>query len=198
MKAIIRWGGLLGAIGGLIWAVLFLLEATNPRFDLRGQLLNGSTVAIALVFGVALQAAGFYSLSAASADFSGPRFSAVACAAGALVQSLALLAVSTTSFGAAWIFGILGELVITLALGAFAVSSLSSRLPSAIKVIPFPMVPFYFIGWAIEPKTGSAASLDLVNLSAAMYGLLWIPFGYLLGRYLRDRLGNHLTGESTA
>ncbi len=189
MKAIDRRGGLLGAIGGLIWAVLFLMEATNPRFDLRDQLLGGSTVGLALVFGVALQAVGFYSLSIASADFSVPRFSAVACAAGALVQSLALMAASTTGFGAAWIFGILGELVITLALGVFAVSTLSTRLPRLFSVIPFLMIPFYFVGWAVDPQSGSGASIDVVNLSAAIYGLLWVPFGYAVWGHLRDRAG---------
>lgn len=33
MKAISRWGGLLGAFGGLIWAALFLMDAT-PGFEL--------------------------------------------------------------------------------------------------------------------------------------------------------------------
>jgi hypothetical protein len=81
--------------------------------------------------------------------------------------------------------------VITVALGAFAVSSLSSKLPAAIKAIPFPMVPFYFVGWAIDPASGSVAGFDLVNLSAGVYGLLWIPLGYSVWSYLRNRLGAH-------
>ena len=31
MKLIARWGGLLGILGGLVWAILFYLEATDPR-----------------------------------------------------------------------------------------------------------------------------------------------------------------------
>ncbi|MEX2029574.1 MAG: hypothetical protein WD906_01170 [Anaerolineales bacterium] len=180
MKAIVRWGGLLGAFGGLIWALMFLMEATNPDFDLRNQLLNQPVIAITLVLGIALQAVGFYSLSETSIEFSTPRISATVCAVGALVQSLALLAASTMGLGVAWIFGILGELVITLALGAFAASSLSAALPRTVKLMPFLMLPLYFIGWAIDPETGSVAGLDLVNLSAALYGLLWFPFGYAI------------------
>ena|GEM_PF-6998386 len=115
MKAIVHWGGLLGAFGGLIWAFMFLVEVTNPDFDLRNHLLNQPVIAITLVLGIALQAVGFYSLSEASMEFSTPRISAAVCAGGALVQSLALLAASTMGLGVAWIFGILGELVIDVA-----------------------------------------------------------------------------------
>lgn len=198
MKAIVRWGGLLGAFGGLIWAVMFLMEATNPDFDLRNQLLNQPLIAITLVLGIALQAAGFYSLSEASMEFSAPRISAAVCAAGALVQALALLAASTLGLGGAWIFGILGELVITLALGAFAVSSLLADMPRTVKLMPFLMIPFYFVGWAVDPETGSVARLDLVNLSAAFYGLLWNPFGYAIWKCVRDRFSGDQTDSSAA
>lgn len=195
MKAIVRWGGLLGAFGGLIWAFMFLMEATNPDFDLRNQLLNHPVFSIVLVLGVALQAVGFYCLSQASMEFTIPRISAAVCAVGALVQSLALLAASTMGFGMAWIFGILGELVITLALGTFAIYSLPAALPRTVKLMPFLMIPTYFIGWAIDPETGSVAGFDLVNLSAAFYGLLWLPFGYAIWNAQRYMLEAQNVGE---
>ncbi len=195
MKAIVRWGGLLGAVGGLSWAVMFFAEATNPGFDLQNQVRNQPVIAITLVLGIALQAVGFYSLSEASMEFSTPRISATVCAVGALVQSLALLAASTMGLGIAWIFGILGELVITLALGAFAVSSLPIVLPHTVKFLPFLMIPFYFVGWAVDPETGAVAGLDLVNLSAAFYGLLWLPFGYAIWNARRHVLEAQNVGD---
>jgi hypothetical protein len=198
MRHIASWGGILGAFGGLIWAVLFLVEGTNPQFNLSYRLQNQPAVGLALVFGVALQAAGFYSLSAASTDSSGPRISAMVCAVGASVQSVALLAVSIFGLGAAWIFGILGELVITIALAGFAVTSLASKLPRLLTIIPFLMVPFYFIGWASDPGGLSGASIDLVNLSAAVYGLLWVPFGFAVWSYLRGLPAGYRNGVTAA
>jgi len=185
MKALSRWGGLLGTCGGLIWAVLFLMEAA-PRFDLRNQILHQPALGLALVLGVALQAAGFYSLSNAAEDVPMPRISAAVCALGAVGQSIAL-AVSIYLWGAAWLLGILGEMVITIALGAFAISSLATKLPRTVKLIPFLMVPFYFVGWSADPESISVGRLDVVNLSAAFYGLLWMPFGYAVSNYLRER-----------
>jgi len=186
MRAISRWGGLSGACGGLIWAVLFLMEATSPGFNMRNQLLHRPTLGLTMVLGVAFQATGLYSLSDASKDVSIPRISATVCALGALGQSIAL-AVSIYLWGAAWLLGILGEMVITIALGVFAISSLATKLPLTVKLISFLMVPFYFIGWSIDPESISVARLDLVNLSAAFYGLLWIPLGYALWDTLRNR-----------
>lgn len=188
MKLIARWGGLLGILGGLIWAVLFYLEATDPGFDLRNKLLNQPVIGLALAFGVALQAAGFYSLSVTSRESSVLRISATVCASGALLQSLALLAVSGFGLGAAWLFGILGELVITIALGIFAISSLPTKTPLAIKVTALIMVPFYFVGWAIDPGAASAIGPSAVNLSAAIYGLLWIPLGFAIWHSMRAAL----------
>lgn len=193
MKAISRWGGLLGAFGGLSWAVLFLMEAMSPEFDLRNQLLHQPALGFALVLGVALQATGFYALSDISKDFFVPRISAAVCALGALAQSIAL-ALSIYLWGAAWLLGILGEMIITVALGAFAISSLSTKLPLTLKFIPFLMVPFYFGGWAVNPESISVTRLDLVNLSAAFYGLLWLPFGYAVWGCLYDRLGSDGAG----
>lgn len=84
MKAISRWGGLLGAFGGLMWAALFLMDAT-PGFELwpRPQ----PALVLALLVAVAFQATGFYGLSETSKDFSIPRFSAAVCALAALGQS---------------------------------------------------------------------------------------------------------------
>lgn len=194
MNAISRWGGLLGAFGGLIWAALFLMDAT-PGFELR--LRRQPALGLVLVLGIALQATGFYSLSDTSKNFSIPRFSAAVCALGAAGQSIAL-AVSIYLWEAAWLLGILGEMVITIALGAFAISSLSTKLPLTLKLIPFLMVPFYFVGWSADPESLSVARLDLVNLSAACYGLLWIPFGYAVWDCLRDRLGSDRSGVSVA
>jgi hypothetical protein len=115
----------------------------------------------------------------------------VVCAVAVLVQSLALLAASTFGFGAAWIFGILGELVITLALGAFAISSLFAQLPFAFGFISSLMVPFFFVGWAVDPQSGSVTGMDVANLSAAIYGVLWMPFGYVIWGYLRNRVGSN-------
>ena len=184
MKTISRWGGMSGALGGLIWAVAFYVEATNPGFDLLDLVLNKSAFALTMVLGVALQAAGFYSLSDNSKGFSIPRISAAVCALGALGQSLAM-AVSVFVWGGAWILGILGELVITIALGTFAVSSIAAKLPLMVKLLPFLMVPVYFIGWSVDPESWLTAGLDLVNLSAAAYGLLWIPFGYTVWDHSR-------------
>jgi hypothetical protein len=198
-KGILRWGGLLGAFGGLIWAILFYMEATAMGFNLRYLLQNQPIPALVLFLSVAFQAAGFYSLSDASKDFSIPRISAVVCSLGALGQSLAILAVSTfIGLGAAWLLGILGELVITIALGIFAISSLSSKLPLTVKLFPFLMVPFYFFGWALDPGTQSTAGPDFINLSAATYGLLWIPFGYTVWNYWRNRFGIDQSSQSTA
>ena len=66
MKAISRWGGLLGAFGGLIRAVSFFIEATRPGFDLRSQLLNQPAFGLTMVLGISFQATGFYSLSVVS------------------------------------------------------------------------------------------------------------------------------------
>ena len=198
MKTFARWGGLLGAFGGLIWAILFYMEATATGFDLRNLLQNQPVPALIIFLSVAFQAAGFYSLSDTSKDFSIPRISAVACALGALGQSFAVLAVSTFfGLGAAWILGILGELVITIALGAFAISSLSSKLPLTVKLIPFLMVPFYFVGWSMDPGSRlKLFGLDLINLSNAAYGLLWMPFGYAIWNYWRNRFGSDQSNHS--
>jgi len=182
MNGISRWGGVLGACGGLIWAVLFLMEAMSPGFDLRNQLLHQPALGLTMVLGIALQAEGFYSLSDFSKDFSIPRMSATVCALGALGQAIALL-VSIFVWGAAWLLGILGELVISVALGTFAVSSLATRLPLTAKLIPFLMVPLYFVGWSIDPESISVARIDLVNLAAAFYGLLWVPLGHAIWGY---------------
>ncbi|HSF80672.1 MAG TPA: hypothetical protein VLA49_05540 [Anaerolineales bacterium] len=177
MKVLSRWSGLIGTWGGLIWAILFFMEATNSAFDLRDLLLNQPAPALVLVLGVLFQAAGYYGLASTSLDLPIPRISATVCAAGALVQSVALLAVSTFGLGAAWLLGILGELAITIALATFAIVSLPTELPRLIKTIPFLMVPVYFVGWALDPGSFPAAPLDFVNLSATLYGLLWLPFG---------------------
>jgi hypothetical protein len=199
MKTFARWGGLLGAFGGLIWAILFYMEATATGFDLRNLIQNQPVPALSIFLSVAFQAAGFYSLSDASKDFSIPRISAVVCALGALGQSVAILAVSTFfGLGAAWILGILGELVITIALGVFAISSLSSKLPITIKLFPFLMVPFYFFGYALDPGSQSTVGPSLINLSAAAYGLFWIPFGYAIWNYWRNRYGSDQTNHSDA
>lgn len=183
MKAISRWGGLLAAFGGLLWAVLFLMDA-KPGFDLLNQLRHQPALGLVLVLAIANQATGFYSLSETSKNFSIPQFSAAVCGLGALGQSIAL-ALSIFVWGAAWLLGILGEMVITIALGAFAISSLSTRLPLTLKLIPFLMVPFYFVGWSVDPDSSLVAGLDLVNLSAAFYGLLWIPLGYAVWDHLQ-------------
>ena len=198
MKAISRWGGLLGAFGGLIWAVLFFMEATNPRFDLRNQLLNQPAFGLIMVLGISFQATGFYSLSVVPLESSAPRFSAKVCTAGAFAQAAALLALSIFGLGVAWLLGIVGELAITIALSAFAISSLTTKLPLTVKLIPFLMVPFYFFGWAVDPGSISVAQRYLVNLSAAFYYLLWIPFGYAIWNVLRDRRGTERSGVSAA
>lgn len=199
MKTFARWGGLLGAFGGLIWAILFYMEATAPGFDLRYLLQNQPVPALILFLSVAFQAAGFYSLSDTSKDFSIPRISAVVCALGALGQSFAILAVSTFfGWGVVWLLGILGEMVITIALGIFAISSLSSKLPLTVKIIPFLMVPLYFFGYASDPGSQSTVGPSLINLSAAAYGLLWIPFGYAIWNYRRNRFGSDQTNHSDA
>lgn len=198
MKAVGRWGAMWGALGGLIWAAFFFMEATNPGFDLRYQLLEQPAMGASLAFAVMLQAAGFHSLSMVSVELYALRISAAVCAAGAVVQSLAILAVSIAGLGAAWLFGILGELVITLALGAFAISSLVTGLPILVKLISLLMIPFYFIGWAVDPQSISAAGLDLVNLAAAIYGLLWVPLGYTVWRHLREQSADKKAGIGAA
>jgi hypothetical protein len=189
LKAISRWGGLLGAFGGLIWAVLFFIEATRPGFDLRNQLQHQPAFGLIMVLGISFQAAGFYSLSVVPQESSAPRISAKVCAAGAFAQAAALLAVSIFGLGVAWLLGIVGELAIPIALSAFAISSLTTKLPLIVKLIPILMVPFYFFGWAVDPGSISVAQRYLVNLSAAFYYLLWIPFGYAIWSDLRDRNG---------
>ena len=198
MKANSRWGGLLGAFGGLIWAVLFYMGAMRPGFVLRNQLLQQPAFGLIMVLGISFQATGFYSLSVVSLESSAPRISAKVCAAGAFAQAAALLAVSIFGLGVAWLLGIVGELAITIALSAFAISSLTTKLPLTVKLIPFLMVPFYFFGWAVDPGSISGAQRYLVNLSAAFYYLLWIPFGYAIWNDLRDRYGGERSGVSAA
>ena len=198
MKAISRWGGLLGAFGGLFWAVLFFMEATRPGFDLRNQLLNQPAFGLIMVLGISFQATGFYSLSVIPQESSVPRISAKVCAAGAFAQAAALLAVSIFGLGVAWLLGIVGELAITIALSAFAISSLTTKQPLTVKLIPFLMVPFYFICWAVDPGSISVAQRYLVILSAAFYYLLWIPFGYAIWNDLRYRYGGERSGVSAA
>ena len=185
LRASGRWGGLLAVFGGLIWAILFYLEATKLEFSLRNLMLNQPTFGLLLFLSVAFQAAGYYSLSVASEDYPIPHTSANASALGALAQSLAILAVSILGFGTAWLLGILGEMIIAIALGSFAISSFSTKLPLTIKLFPFLIVPLYFIGWSIDPGTLSNASSDYINLSAAAYGILWLPFGIAIWNYRR-------------
>ena len=184
MKAISRWGGLLGAFGGLLWAALFLMDAT-PDFELWPR--PRPALVLALVVSVALQATGFFGLSEISKVFSIPRFSAAVCALAALGQSIAL-PVSIYLWGVAWLLGIQGEMVITVALGAFTISSLSTKLPLTLKLVPFLMIPFYFVGWSVDTGSLSTVPPNLVSLSAAAYGLLWMPFGYAVWNHMRERL----------
>jgi len=142
-----------------------------------------------LALGVAFQSIGFYSLATASSGFPIPRASANASAVGALVQAIALLTVSILRLGAAWLLGILGELTITVALATFAIVSLPTELPRLIKIIPYLMVPVYFVGWALDPESLPAAPLDFVNLSATLYGLLWLPFGLAIWNTRRKQIG---------
>lgn len=177
MNALSRWGGLAGVLGGSIWGLFFYREATSPGFDLRNVLATQPAYVFTLALGIAFQSIGFYSLAAAASGFSIPRASANVCAVGALVQATALLAASLLRLGAAWLLGIVGELAITMALAIFAIASLPTALPRLIRIIPFMMVPVYFVGWAVDPGSFSAAPVDFVNLSATLYGLLWLPLG---------------------
>lgn len=177
LNAIDRWGGLLGAFGGLIWAVFFYMEATIPEFSLRIQLVNQPVVGFLLFLSVAFQACGYFALSRRSEVYPIPQMGAKISAMGAFGQSLAIFAVSQLGIGSAWLLGILGELVITLALGTFAFSSLATKQSPTIKFLPFLMVPLFYMGWSIDSGTSAFTNLDYINLSAAAYGFLWVPFG---------------------
>ncbi len=189
MNVLSSWGGLAGVLGGFIWAFFFYREATSPGFDLRDVLANQPAYAVILSLGIAFQSIGFYSLATASSGFSISRASANASTVGALVQAIALLTVSILRLGAAWLLGIMGELAITVALAIFAIASLPTGLPRLIKIIPFLMVPVYFVGWALDPGSFPAAPLDFVNLSATLYGLLWLPFGLAIWITRRKQIG---------
>ena len=170
------WGGLAGTAGGVIWAGYFLHAATTPGFDLQ-NILNRPSATLLLVLGIALQAMGFDSLRYVSTDTAILRASASTCALGTLVQAGALFTAVIFRVTGVWLLGILGELTITVALAVFAFASFSSTLPALIKVLAVVMVPFYFIGWALDPDLYPIGSVNGVDLSAALYGLLWVPFG---------------------
>jgi hypothetical protein len=177
MKALSGWGGLAGVLGGFIWALMFYWEAVSPGFDLRNVIANQPAYVILMALSIAFQSIGFYSLATASSGFSIPHASANTCAVGALVQTIALITTSILRLGGAWLLGILAELAITIALAIFSIASIPTGLPRLIKIISFLMVPVYFVGWAFDPGSYSAAPFDFVNLSATLYGLLWVPFG---------------------
>jgi hypothetical protein len=94
---------------------------------------------------------------------------------------LGLIGASILQMGAAWLVGILGELVTSIGLGWFALVNLSNKQLPALNGLPVLMFLLYVPSWMVDP--GNLPSLfpdHFTEWLAAVYGLCWVLLGGLL------------------
>jgi hypothetical protein len=94
---------------------------------------------------------------------------------------LGLIGASILQMGAAWLVGIVGELVTSIGLGWFALVNLSNKQLPVLNGLPLVMLLLYVPSWMVDP--GNLPSLfpdHFTEWLAAVYGLCWVLLGGLL------------------
>lgn len=184
-KFSMQWGGIAGAIGGLMWAIFMVALATDTKRSLF-QAMQAPPIGLLLSMIIAFFALGFLGIAFHSRAVSLVRIIAIICAAIAAAQSLAVFVATVVGFKPAYFLGIVSEPALALGLLALGASSLTCPLPAGIKVIPFLMALVYIPSFVLDPAAlppGIARSFP--DLLAALYGILWTMLGLITYRSSR-------------
>ena len=170
-----RVGGATAVFGGLIWATFHLWLIQSGRLD--SPMSIGNSLSILIVPLLAFMLAS-YALSCPSGSGRGGLLLVIG---GMGLMVLGITGVSLLQIGAAWLVGILGELVTSIGLGWFAFANLGDKRLPAFNGFPLVMLLLYVPSWMVDP--GNLPGLFPAHFTewlAAVYGLNWVVLGGLL------------------
>jgi hypothetical protein len=179
------WGRGTAVLGGLIWAGFFIWMIRSAPSRIGGSL----AILILPLLGFMLAS---YALSRAPG---GGRVGLLVMVGGMGLMLLGVIGVSLLRIGEAWLMGILGEMVISVGLGWFAIANLSDRRLPALNGLPLLMLLLYVPSWMVDPGNLPGFFPDyFTELLAAVYGLSWVVLGgvLLLPGMARDKDELHL------
>lgn len=170
-----HWGGVSAVLSGLIWTGFHISLIRSGRLDDPMSLMGSLGILI-------LPLSGFVFTSYALSERDGRgRGGLLVMMGGMGLMLLGLIGASILQMGAAWLVGIVGELVTSIGLGWFALVNLSNKQLPALNNLPVLMFLLYVPSWMVDP--GNLPSLFPDNFTewlAAVYGLSWVVLGCLL------------------
>jgi hypothetical protein len=170
-----QWGGGTAVLSGLIWIGFHIWLIQSGQLDDPMSLIGSLGILILPLLGFI-----FTSYALSQRDGRG-RGGLLVMMGGMGLMLLGLIGASILQMGAAWLVGILGELVTSIGLGWFALANLSDKQLPALNGLPVLMFLLYVPSWMVDP--GNLPSLfpdHFTEWLAAVYGLCWVLLGGLL------------------
>lgn len=187
-----RVGGAAAVFGGLIWTAFHIWLLQSGRLDSPMSIGNSLIILIMPLLAFMLAS---YALSRPSSSGRGGLLSVIG---GMGLMLLGITGVSLLQIGAAWLVGILGELVTSVGLGWFAFTNLRDKRLPALNGLPLVMLLLYVPSWMVDP--GNLPGLFPAHFTewlAAVYGLSWVVLGgvLLFGGMVKSRRERHLVED---
>ena len=166
----------LAALGGLLWiAFSLVLIFFDP--DIRQNLSYLLIPAAA----VSLMALSFIRLLQRSHPLGAGKIGAIVLLSGMGLIVLGMLVTAADFWRASFFLVIAGEMITTLGLAAFSLTTLSLEPAAFWKILPIIMAPIYFISWGPDPGNFPAwVPQHAEHWLAVVYGAGWILFGFVL------------------
>jgi hypothetical protein len=170
-----QWGGGTAVLSGLIWIGFHIWLIQSGQLDDPMSLIGSLGILILPLLGFI-----FTSYALSQRDGRG-RGGLLVMMGGMGLMLLGVIGASLLQMGAAWLVGIVGELVTSIGLGWFALVNLSNKQLPALNGLPVLMFLLYVPSWMVDP--GNLPSLfpdHFTEWLAAVYGLCWVLLGGLL------------------
>ena len=181
-----RWGGGTAVFSGLIWAGFHIWLIQSGQLDDPMSLMGSLGILI-------LPLLGFICTSYALSQRNGRgRGGLLVMMGGMGLMLLGVIGTSILQMGAAWLVGIVGELLTSIGLGWFALANLSNKQLPVLNGLPLVMLLLYVPSWMVDP--GNLPSLfpdHFTEWLAAVYGLGWVLLGGLLLANQMESKGAH-------
>jgi hypothetical protein len=170
-----QWGGGTAVLSGLIWTGFHIWLIQSGQLGDPMSLMSSLGILI-------LPLLGFIFTSYALSQRNGRgRGGLLVMMGGMGLMLVGGIGASILQMGAAWLVGILGELITSIGLGWFALVNLSNKQLPVLNGLPLVMLLLYVPSWMVDP--GNLPSLfpdHFTEWLAAVYGLCWVLLGGLL------------------
>jgi hypothetical protein len=140
-----QWGGATAVFSGLIWTGFHIWLIQSGQLDGSMSLMGSLGILI-------LPLLGFICTSYALSQRNGRgRGGLLVMMGGMGLMILGLIGASILQMGAAWLVGIVGELVTSIGLGWFALVNLSNKQLPVLNGLPLVMLLLYVPSWMVDP-----------------------------------------------